>query len=156
MPIPLLAWAIIAGAGAGAAQSASAAKASKAGKEATMGSLALEESGMNPFRSTNAQARSLMALDRELNTSPRSIAQNGRFNSLQGGEYRMSPEMIEWLTALRQRVASGQTNPRVTPRIQGGGPVYPLNMNLTGMGSSSRTMADKFANEDSPYPRPGR
>lgn len=150
MPIPLLALAIMAGAGTAAAQSASAAKATKTSKEATLAQLALEESGMNPFRSTNAQARSLMGLDRELNTSPRSLVQNGRFNSLQGGEYKMSPEMIEWLTMLRSRVAAGMTNPRVTPTFKGGGPVYPLGMNLLAP-LSPRGRNQKLTDEGSLY-----
>lgn len=92
--------------------------------------LALRESELNPFRGQNAQARSLMAMDRAVGTTPTTVAPSGSrgYNSLQGGQYTMSPEMIEWMTELRNRIASGVgRNQQITPsRFT----VQPFGMNL--------------------------
>jgi hypothetical protein len=105
----MLLLAAIGGGGTAAANSIAASKMSKSQQQMTREQLALEESQLNPFRHANAQARSLTGLDRMIHTTPRSIAPTGPrgYSGLQGGTYTMSPEMVQWLTELRNMVASG-------------------------------------------------
>jgi hypothetical protein len=86
-------------------------------QQMTREQLALEESGMDPFRAANSQRRAMAVTDRQLGTSPRgeTMGPNG-FSRLSGGDYTMSPEMTQFLTELRGRIATGQAqNTGITP-----------------------------------------
>jgi len=125
MPWPLAAWVAMALMGGGQAASAVASsrnnrKNADAQRMLTEEQNAIEESALNPFRHANAQGRSIMELDRRVNTSPRErvMGPNG-FERLSGGQYSMSPEVAQWLTELRNRIAAGQAqNPGIANRYR--------------------------------------
>lgn len=82
----------------------------------------LEESAMDPFRAANAQTRAMRSVDRRLNTTPLVTGVDGSgYADLTGGDYTMSPEMTNFLTEMRKRIAAGTAqNPGITPMYKSG------------------------------------
>jgi hypothetical protein len=125
VPFPLAAALILSAIGGGVSgalnqrsQSKAAEKAGAQNAEVAYRQMGLDESQLNPFRGANAQARSLLSLDRSMNRTPVTTTPNGPggYASLTGGDYRMSPELMQWLAELRERIAtSSAANPIVTP-----------------------------------------
>lgn len=118
MPFPMMAAMLISALG-GAASSIGGAKAAsgsaKQQQETAYRQMGLEESQLNPFRGANAQARSLIGLDRTMNRTPTAMtAGPGGYQQLTGGQYQVSPEVLQWLTELRARIASGDAANPVT------------------------------------------
>jgi len=73
--------------------------------------VALKESALDPFRQQMAQARNLSMLDMRGATQPTQFynpIQPGQTRQAPAPSYTPSPELLNWLTMLKQNVAGGQ------------------------------------------------
>ena len=112
----------IMGAANSAGSSISNSRNSRRQAESDAQSNALRESELNPFRHGNAQISAIRRLDRQANTTPREMTTGAHGYATQtGGNYTISPEVQQWLTEMRNRIARGDAqNPGISPRYTSG------------------------------------
>lgn len=129
MPFPLAAMLILQALGMGTQQALSQRNTNKQlnrQNALSQDQLGLQESELNPFRGANFQRSAVEGLDRQQNTTPRTITQSGGpggYGEIQGGQYSMSPEVMQWLAQLKARIQTGQAaNPAITPSYRANQP----------------------------------